>query len=50
MIIIFLLFYQWVTIDIDTIVVNNNSKSLTMQSLVIDSFNHLTYHLAQRDG
>lgn len=45
MIIIFL-FCQWVTIGIDTIVNNSYPKSLTKQSLIIDSFNtlHAIWH------
>uniref|UniRef100_A0A7V6CN52 Exo-alpha-sialidase n=1 Tax=candidate division WOR-3 bacterium TaxID=2052148 RepID=A0A7V6CN52_UNCW3 len=46
MVIIFFLIGQWVTVGIDTILVNSNAKYLTMQSLVLDSFNtlHAIWH------
>lgn len=50
MIIILFLFAQWVTIGIDTIVNNSYPKSLTKQSLVIDSFNTLHAIWQERVG
>ena len=44
--VIFFLLTQWVTVGIDTILVNNNAKYLTMQSMALDSFNtlHAIWH------